>query len=530
MARPVDNARPGARVNVLKKVRTNEGWKLCPVVREASGRLRDRVRVAGRTEVHSEGVYYLEWREDGRRRREAIPNSAEVLERARLKSLELEARRAGVALDMIRTPEPPRFLLLEDRPQDGSIIVAPPPSNSNAERLLVIGIEAYITERVNAALCARLSLMGGTAGGELAPASLPEPKLLGAPVSEENQERTRSDETRNHAQLECPSPEGDLTIIEAIDSYLKDVEPPQREFKTYEEYRNVLYRFRDSCKKKLVKEVDRKDCLEFIRHLYSIGNEARTVYNRIGIVQQWLRLNGITGLLHGRDKPSFVTNMREMYQPEELQALFRACEPDEKIRYLFFLLTGERDKEVRYTAWSDVDFNRKCVRVTAKKQLGFKPKDKEEREIPVPASLLDALCAYKAQQPRFNRNDLVFPTSEGRPDKKLENKLKRIAWREGLNCGRCTSKYGNKCSEGPYCGKWFLHKFRHTFATNSLEGGVSIRTLQEWLGHSDLASTMVYLKYVDRQGVHDIIDKSAMAELAANSFRSTAVPAVPRPN
>jgi hypothetical protein len=75
-----DNARLGACVNVLKKVRTNGGWKLCPVVREANGRLRDRVRVNGRTEVHSESVYYLEWREAGRRLREAVPNRAEVLE------------------------------------------------------------------------------------------------------------------------------------------------------------------------------------------------------------------------------------------------------------------------------------------------------------------------------------------------------------------------------------------------------------------------------------------------------------------
>jgi integrase len=137
-----------------------------------------------------------------------------------------------------------------------------------------------------------------------------------------------------------------------------------------------------------------------------------------------------------------------MYQPEDLEALFRSCNPEERIRYLFFLLTGERDKEVRYTSWSDIDFNRKRVRVTAKKQLGFKPKDKEEREIPVPASLLDALREYKARQTGFNRNDLVFPTSQRRPDRKLENKLKRIAWRAGLNCGLCTSKYGNKCNEG----------------------------------------------------------------------------------
>jgi hypothetical protein len=50
------------------------------------------VHVNGRTEVHSEGVCYLEWREDGRRLREAIPNHAEVLERARLKLIKLDAQ------------------------------------------------------------------------------------------------------------------------------------------------------------------------------------------------------------------------------------------------------------------------------------------------------------------------------------------------------------------------------------------------------------------------------------------------------
>jgi integrase/recombinase XerD len=530
MPRPVDNARPGACVNVLKKVRTNGGWKLCPVVREANGRLRDRVRVNGRTEVHGEGVYYLEWREDGRRRREAIPNHAEVLERARLKLLELEARRAGAALDTLRVSEPPRSSIPANRVENGAVVIAALPPSTNAERLLLSGIDAYIRERVDAAVRARLAAMGHSTGQALT--VTPEPKLLAASVNQQNPSQNRSEETPRHAQADGPTPSSanELTVAEAIERYLKDVEPPQREFKTYEEYRNVLYRFRDTCKKERVQDVNRNDCLEFMRHLYSIGNEARTVYNRIGIVQQWLKLNGITGLLHGRDKPSFVTNMREMYQPEDLEALFRSCDPEERIRYLFFLLSGERDKEVRYTSWSDIDFNRKCVRVTAKKQLGFKPKDKEEREIPVPASLLDALREYKARQTGFNRNDLVFPTSEGRPDRKLENKLKRIAWRAGLNCGRCTSKYGNKCNEGPYCGKWFLHKFRHTFATTCLEEGVSIRTLQEWLGHSDLASTMVYLKYVGRQGLHEIIDKSAMAELAVNSFRSLSVSSDGPPN
>jgi len=282
----------------------------------------------------------------------------------------------------------------------------------------------------------------------------------------------------------------------------------------------VLYRFRDTCGKRFLEDLGRDDCLSFIRHLYSNGNEARTVFNRIGIVEQWLRLQGIAGLLKGRDKPKFVANVREMYQPEDLDALFRACTPDEKVPYLFFLLTGERDKEVRYTAWPDIDFNRKCVRVTAKKQLGFKPKDKEEREIPVPSSLLTVLKEYKARQSGQNPHNLVFPTSRGMPNKKFENRLKRIARRAGLNCGHCVSKHGNKCCEGPHCGKWFLHKFRHTFATTSLENGVSIRTLQEWLGHSDLASTMVYLKYVRRKDIHALLDKGALAGLATASIGS----------
>ncbi len=41
---------------------------------------------------------------------------------------------------------------------------------------------------------------------------------------------------------------------------------------------------------------------------------------------------------------------------------------------------------------------------------------------------------------------------------------------------------------------YFLHKFRHTFATGHLRGGVDIRTVQAWLGHRDIKSTMVYLK------------------------------------
>jgi site-specific recombinase XerD len=47
------------------------------------------------------------------------------------------------------------------------------------------------------------------------------------------------------------------------------------------------------------------------------------------------------------------------------------------------------------------------------------------------------------------------------------------------------------------CSKWELHKFRKTFATVHHESGVSARTLQAWLGHSDLETTLPYLKVAD---------------------------------
>jgi integrase len=113
---------------------------------------------------------------------------------------------------------------------------------------------------------------------------------------------------------------------------------------------------------------------------------------------------------------------------------------------------------MRVLTWRDIDFRTQVVRVTGKPLYGFKPKNKEEREVPVPSSLVAALKKYKAAK-KPNVDSLAFPNESGRPDKRHEFKLKRIAFHAKLNCGQCISKHGNKCSEGPYCSNFFLHKF-----------------------------------------------------------------------
>jgi len=315
-----------------------------------------------------------------------------------------------------------------------------------------------------------------------------------------------------------PKPER-TPLTSVLDDYVEYVRY-HRSLRTYRTYRPILQSFKEFCTKTHVDEVEREDLLDFATDCTKQGQQGKSVYNKLVVISQVLKQHGKKKLLNAADWPSFVETVRPIYEDSELETLFKACTSGEEIRFKFYLMSGFRDAEGRFVTWRDVDFKHLAVRVTAKPQWRFQPKNWEEREVPVPQKLIALLRKFRPKD--AGPDQPLFPSATGRPDGAMLEKLKAVAHRAKLNCGHCVVKHKlddgtikiNRCADGPHCTRWFLHKFRHTYATRHLQDGIDIRTLQQWMGHRDIASTMVYLKGVRNSDVQARINKGSLAAFA----------------
>ena len=197
------------------------------------------------------------------------------------------------------------------------------------------------------------------------------------------------------------------------------------------------------------------------------SQKGKSIYNKLVVLSQVLKQHGRSKLLNASDWPSFVETVRPIYEDAEIEKLFSHCTPSEEMRFKFYLMSGFRDAEGRFVTWRDVDFRHSAVRVSAKSQWGFHPKNWEEREVPVPQKLINLLVKFKPTN--AGSDDPLFPSLSGRPDGAMLEKLKAVAWRGKLNCGHCLTTHKlqdgsvkvNRCASSPYCGRWFLHKFHN---------------------------------------------------------------------
>jgi integrase len=193
--------------------------------------------------------------------------------------------------------------------------------------------------------------------------------------------------------------------------------------------------------------------------------------------------------------------IRFLKQAELVAVLERGVPDDalgklERPLYLMAAMTGLRQGELLALRWLDLDDRARKVRVRQAFVRGeFKaPKSRRgTRGVPMAEELGEALDQLREAALFTDDDDLVFanPTS-GKPlDRStVYKRFKKACRRAGVRVVR-------------------FHDLRHTFGTRiAASGEVSLRTLQEWMGHRDAKTTLIYADYQPAEHESEIVSRA----------------------
>lgn len=206
---------------------------------------------------------------------------------------------------------------------------------------------------------------------------------------------------------------------------------------------------------------------------------------------KYLRRRGIDSLAPERIELAKVPERSlDLITAEELERLFTAAAGDDekslrnKAMLELFFSTGLRVSEL-------VALNRDMD--LARDELSVRGKGDKVRVVFLSPSSKDAVRAYLAK--RGDIEDALFVhCGRGKQPKarltarSIERIVKQLAIRAGIQ------------------KKVTPHVIRHSFATDLLQNGADLRSVQALLGHANIATTQVYTHVTDRH-LHDIHQK-----------------------
>lgn len=304
----------------------------------------------------------------------------------------------------------------------------------------------------------RREAAGGTASEAQEAVRLRKHKLEGRELGLDTAEEEEARKTPLHA---------------AVKRYLETVEALKKP-NTLRKYKAVLDRFVEfmpaSADPRKIAQDDLTDFMVALKTKHKLDNN--TVIHQMIIVAQFLKRHGKSGITRNLGLPEPIAILPREYSDADLVKFFGACNSVERVLFSTFLFTGFREQEVVHLFWSDINFALNTIRVTMKPDLGFSPKRWEEREVPVAKPLLTLLKDH----PRRENCRFVFPSPPGNRELHMLDKCKAVAKRAGLD-------------ETTFD----LKTFRSTYATRMLRAGFDVRTVQHWMGHRSLETTMRYL-------------------------------------
>ena len=237
------------------------------------------------------------------------------------------------------------------------------------------------------------------------------------------------------------------------------------------------------------------------------GQAPKSVLNYLGLLHSIFAYAERRGLARGNpvklvDKPraNGADPDIRFLDESELDALLAAVPDDargpmERALYIGAAMTGLRQGELLGLRWRDIDWSAGRVRVRqsyVRGEFGTPKSKRSTRSVPLADRVAGELDRHFKRSAYQQDDDLVFCHPQtGKPldRSRLTKRFKAAAKRAGIRQVR-------------------FHDLRHTFGTRMAGAGVPLRTLQEWMGHRDFKTTLIYADYQPSAGEAELVERA----------------------
>ena len=262
-----------------------------------------------------------------------------------------------------------------------------------------------------------------------------------------------------------------------------------------------LAQFAEHARKKGIKSAEALTetvLLGFLQGLRQAGISPNSISRKLSAIKTFAKFACREGYI----KTDFTANTDGMRRVKKLPSVLTIeeisnllAQPDgrkpagsrDKAMLETLYATGVRVSELINLRLSDVNESVGFVRCFGK--------GSKERIIPLGKVAIDYLGQYLANgRPKFARagsSEYLFLTNRGK-------KMSRVGFWKVIK--KYAALAGITKNITP-------HILRHSFATHLLEGGADLRSIQEMLGHADIATTQVYT-HVSRDKLKEVYRKS----------------------
>ena len=298
-----------------------------------------------------------------------------------------------------------------------------------------------------------------------------------------------------------------LTVSEVGERYVRQLEGRGLKRSTVEDYRSTLRVHLAPFFRGPIEKVEESDIEAFMAAKAAEKKAPKSVRNHLAFLHSIFAYAEKKGWAH--DNPvKRVEGPRagggdpdiRFLDQDELDALIRAV-PDttfgrlDRVLYITAAMTGLRQGELIALRWRDVDWPAGKVRVRqnyVRGKFGTPKSKRSSRSVPLADEVAGALDRHFKVSAYTADDDLVFcHPHTGRPlgRSKTVDRFKKSLKAAGVREVR-------------------FHDLRHTFGTRMAAAGVSLRTVQEWMGHRDFKATLIYADYAPDAHERDLVQRA----------------------